>query len=123
VQEHFFYLNQVLRNDIDKKSQIFSIIFCLLFFVGFFVILLFLSTNGNFFIEIDKSLPKNNQIFVNLSCTNGSNCSGIIPNDLQITCPAQNCPQIPSVCQTPEQVRMPISHQDYKCDWYLQLPC
>lgn len=90
----FFSLNQASN---EKKGSI-----CLYVLAGVIVVVLIgliivLASSGldNIFKDITQS--QNNQIFINLSCTDDVNCSAKIANQLQFSC--QECP-IQTPCPT-----------------------
>jgi hypothetical protein len=94
----FYFANQVTRLDTSIWVRALNFILFLAVLCSFLSILWFLFTNGSILVDYSKTLPENNQISINLSCTDSMNCSANVPNNLKISCPPQNCPS-PPVCQ------------------------
>jgi len=88
----FFFLNQFARDGIDRFTRLLNFLAFLFFIISFVMILSLLMNNGNVFIEYSKTLPKENIIFINLSCENELNCSANIPSHLTISCQEPTCP-------------------------------
>jgi len=88
----FFFLNQFVKDGINTSMRILNLLASLFFIVAFVMILSFLMNTGNFFIEYDKTLPKENPILINLSCHDELNCSANMPSQLTISCQEPTCP-------------------------------
>jgi hypothetical protein len=93
----FYFANQIARSDNPTFVRIKNFIIFLAALGSFLLIVWFFYSNGSNLVEYSKTLPENNQILINLSCTDSLNCSANIPNNLKISCPPQNCPP-PPVC-------------------------
>jgi hypothetical protein len=109
-----------VKNSLGRVILVFTIIICVLV----------IGIMANSFTELGKEYvnyseqqnQKNQVVEINLSCTNNSNCSGIIPNNLQISCPEKEClPQ--TVCPTQTQLPIQTPSKIYYCQWNLALPC
>jgi hypothetical protein len=75
-------------------------------FGGFLIIVYFFSTSGSILVEYSRTLPPDNQILLNYSCSDKMNCSADIPNQLLISCKGNNCasqPTCPNITPLPIQ--------------------
>jgi hypothetical protein len=88
----FFFLNQFIKEEIDQATRILNFLGSLFFATCFVIILFILMSNGAIFIDYYKTLPKENNVVINLSCTDKLNCSANIPSELKISCQEKICP-------------------------------
>lgn len=114
----FYFANQAARSDTPIWVQILNFVLFLSVLCGFVLILWFLFTNGSILVDYSKTLPENNVISINLSCTDSLNCSANIPNNLKISCLPQNCPS-PPVFQNQTVI---VNPQKMMCPQMLSLP-
>lgn len=108
-----------------QKNVYMKILHAALIIVGLILLGLiaqFCIDNGNILIQYGKELDqKNQQILINLSCSD-MNCTANIPNNLVISCPEANCPP-PQTCatQTPTPKITIEPPKVYKCPWSLAI--
>ena len=117
-----FCATQAINKNLTLEWRVISVIVGFGLFAMFFAIYYFESTEGAIYINYSRTLPENTPIHINLSCSNGTDCSAIIPNNLQISCSAQNCPECKQCSNQTVNITKEIYVPNNVCPSFISIP-
>lgn len=118
----FFFLNQFAKEEMDIWTRILNLLGSLFFAISFVIILFFLMDNGISYINYYKTLPKDNQILINLSCSDKLNCSASAPSQLKISYQDKICPSQITCSNTTVISNITQCPKSYYCPPILTIP-